>query len=367
MMRFNAGATLALVCCLLAPSTSPSSELDEGSSKHPPVNRSDPYCLGWPLSERAAFLDRQPADTVRSSSDDPSKSEFVFYYSHAQHGHGAPDGFCGIRLLVFSKDALGHRVQSGRWERLDVGRLIQAPVAGAHHCFFLVSGGDDDPAGFVDASYIVDDKGEVTFHSDHLEFGQSVWIQKDGQEFLWWMDSNSIVLRTPDGREVWSSHEPAELYGTFFSEDRRYAFRTLNEDTQTGVIYGHDPSAVWRFKFPFSDEIAQKGLLGFNDRGDVILRVNRRIYRVSRDGTPHLAAILPIYKGRHRSIETMRPGVHFDMDDDQGPIHTYEYATNVQRSDDHPRPMLRFNISTFDAQESTDEGKHWRPAAIAVH
>ena len=133
------------------------------------------------------------------------------------------------------------------------------------------------------------------------------------------------------------------------------------------MIYGHDPSDVWTFKFPFADEIAQKGLLGFNDRGEVILRVDRRIYRVSRDGTPRLAAVLPIYKGRHRSIETMRPGIHFDMDQYQGPIHTYEYATNVARTYDHPRPMLRFNISTFEAQESMDEGKHWRPVSIEAH
>jgi hypothetical protein len=97
------------------------------------------------------------------------------------------------------------------------------------------------------------------------------------------------------------------------------------------------------------------------------LRVDRRIYRVSRDGTPHLGAILPIYKGRHRSIETMRPGIHFDVDHHQGRIHTYEYATNVPRAYDRPRPALRFNISTFEAQESMDEGKHWHSIAIKAN
>jgi len=365
---------LSLACCVLAP---PTSKVRHGSfetrlcaeegknSQRPPPDPSDPYCSGWSLHDRTAFLDRQRGEVARGGSGDPSKADFVFYYSHAKHGHGLPDGCCGMRLLVFSKDAHGHRVQSGRWERLDVGNLYES-VAGDHHCFFLVSG-DDDESHFVAASYIVDDKGQVTFQSDRLEFGESAWIQKDGQEFLWWMDSNSIVLRAADGRVVWSHHEPGEYYGSFFSEDRRYAFRTLRESTQSGMIYGHDPSDVWTFKFPFADEIAQKGLLGFNDRGEVILRVDRRIYRVSRDGTPRLAAVLPIYKGRHRSIETMRPGIHFDMDQYQGPIHTYEYATNVARTYDHPRPMLRFNISTFEAQESMDEGKHWRPVSIEAH
>jgi hypothetical protein len=63
----------------------------------------------------------------------------------------------------------------------------------------------------------------------------------------------------------------------------------------------------------------------------------------------------------------MRPGIHFDVDYSQGRIHSYEYATNVPRTYDHPRPAIRFNISTFEAEESLDEGKHWRSIAIKTN
>ncbi|MBI4802875.1 MAG: hypothetical protein HY796_10170 [Elusimicrobia bacterium] len=50
-----------------------------------------------------------------------------------------------------------------------------------------------------------------------------------------------------------------------------------------------------------------------NDKGELVLRVNRRIYSVSREGTPRLEAELPVYKGRHRSVETIRPDIHLNI------------------------------------------------------
>jgi hypothetical protein len=38
---------------------------------------------------------------------------------------------------------------------------------------------------------------------------------------------------------------------------------------------------------PFESEKAQKALLGLNDKGRLVIRVDRRIYSVDNKGTPH--------------------------------------------------------------------------------
>ena len=42
------------------------------------IDRDDPYCRGWPMHERATFLDRQRGESYQSDSGNPSKAEFVF-------------------------------------------------------------------------------------------------------------------------------------------------------------------------------------------------------------------------------------------------------------------------------------------------
>lgn len=306
-------------------------------------------------------------ESFQSDSGDPTKAEFVFSYSHTRHGHGLPEGSCGIRLVIYRRDEDGRRVQSGKWEDLKVGHLSEV-VPGNHHCAFTAFGDDAnfDGESFPPWSTIVDEKGEVVW-TGKLPWGDSTWIEDDGRELLWVLDQSAMKLMTPDGTPVWSRDEQGTFYGTFFSPDRRYAFRYMDENPQRGVIHGWEERKTWSFVLPYESEKAQKSFLGLNTKGELVIRVNRRIYSVSREGVAHQEAELPLYARRHPAEETMRPGIHFDVGYNYGRLHRYDYATLVPTGHDHPRPAIRFNIDDFEGEESLDEGKTWHPKSIKVN
>jgi hypothetical protein len=324
-----------------------------------PVDPKDPYCSNWSLAARKRFLDQQKGISYQNKMGSPDKAEFVFYYSNAVHGHGSPEGSCGIRVVAYKRDSQGKRVQTGYWENLDLGHLFLA-AAGDHYCYFSATGDKSDEN--LIGTYIIDEKGQVFWQSKWDVPEMAVWIEKSGKEQLWMTKWNDIIMLDSNGRTLWSrtGREHDSYYGTFISADHRFAFH-LNEDPpQKGIIYDQDGNTICSYIMPFESEKAQKSLLGLNEKGELVIRVDRRIYSVNEKGMPRLEAMLPIYKGRHRSVEIERPGIHFDVGFKYGAInHQYDYATNILRSYDHPRPVIKFNINDFKAEESMDEGKHW--------
>ena len=357
----------------------------------------DQYCMGWERADRSLFLDKQEGIVCQNDSDSwcqagqegyhfgndssvpnwvgkegkafmdrsasADRDEFLFIDTPARHDHGAPMGSCGTRIVVFKKDSGGQRVPCGFWEDLDMGAFYMK-WPGDHHCVFAVSGANT-PRGFE--FYMIDETGRVLGTVPDPSMGEAVWVNWDGGEAFWQMDSDGITMRTPEGKVLWAVRENGEEFkGSFFSADRHYAFRELKQ-MPDGAIYSQDGKQIWRFKLPFRDQKAQKGFLGMNDQGELVLRVDRNIYRVDHAGNPHLEATLPVYKGRHRAIEDQRPGMNFNVEWDFGVNHRYDFETIVPGPHDHPRPCVRFNIDTFDAEESLDEGKNWHLFTIKAN
>jgi hypothetical protein len=330
-----------------------------------PVDPKDPYCTNWSLADRKAFLNKQKGESYQNKMGGQDKAEFVFYYSHAVHGHGAPEGSCGIRVVVYKKDDQGKRVKTGSWENLDLSRLYLA-TAGDHHCFISATGDMTDEK--LTGAYIIDEKGHVLWQSKWDDPEMAVWIEKSGKEQLWMTKWQDIVMVDSDGKTLWTRKGGEhDSYLTFISADHRFAFHLYENPPQKGIIYDQDGNTVCSYIMPFESEKAQKALLGLNEKGELVIRVDRRIYSISDKGTPLLEAMLPLYKGRHRSVEIERSGIHFDVGFEFGAInHQYDYATNIERSYDHPRPVIKFNINDFKAEESMDEGKHWHAIDIRM-
>jgi hypothetical protein len=329
-----------------------------------PVDPNDPYCFGWDPKDRKAFLDRQKGESHRDESDGPAPVDFVFYYSGAPHDHGAPAGSCGVRIEAYQEDGKGKRSLAGKWEDLRFGSLFEI-VPGKQHCLFGASGDTADDK-WVEDSFIIDAQGRPLWQMEHFSFLEAAWVQREGEEQLWVMDFGSIRMMRVDGTEVWQSGEAGTYYGDFFSDDRRYAFRLGKEALPFGTIYAQDGKDKWSFAIPYGAEKGQKTLLGLNKDGELAIRVNRRLYSVSRAGVPQLRAILPLYKGRHPAVDMTKAHTNFDGYFRYGRDHQFDYGTNVPRSYDHPRPVLRFNIDDFKAEESLDEGKHWHPRDIGA-
>lgn len=364
------------------------------------------YCMGWRPADRSNSLDGQDPEIYQNDSStltadgqvgetylhdqyspgfedsdikdsdweigkdgavSQDRLEFEFFESPADHGHGAPNGMCGTRMLICMKDPSGKLIPTGFWEDLDQG-FFECFWPGNRHCLFVTAGGSGSGNPSLPFTYfVVDEMGHVldTGPGDSfLDEVSAIWVPWKSGEALWEMDSKGITLKTPSGKEIWANHDrELEFPIHFFSTDRLYAFRELGQ-VPYAEIYSVDGKQRWKFPLPFSNKVGQKGFLGLNRMGELVLRVDRNIYRVDHNGKPFLEATLPVYKGRHRSLEEERPGVHFDVEWDFAPNHQYGFETLVPEDSDHPRPLVRFNINTFNAEESLNEGKNWHALNI---
>ncbi len=340
----------AMTACAQTPTTTP--------------DPNDMYCEHWDSAHKTVFLDKQQGQTL--IGDDPDSALFVIYETPAQHDHGLPTGSCGVRMVIFQKTASGGLTQTGRWENLEAGMTF-GPIQGSHHCYMRVmGGGDEENAPYLDANYIIDSTGNTTAVNLPGSIESAVWVTQDGKELFWKMMDDHIEMITPDGKMVWTQPGKSDSWKECFSKDKLYAFRLCGDSgkDQIAVIYSQDGKNTWRFQLPLSEVKGHKEVLGFDEKGILILRVDRKIYRVDHEGKAVLAAVWPIYKRRHNSLETIGANKDYDVNSFPDYTHLYEFATNVEMASDHPRPKLEFNINTFEARESMDEGKTWHPISL---
>ena len=325
----------------------------------------DQWCVDWPLDRRLVQLNRLTGESYTASE---GQTEWKVFEAPAVHGHGAPEGSCGLRIRVYVNGKL-----NGEWQDLELSHVLTF-VPGNSHCLLSAAGEKE-----TYTTLILDITGKVVWETHQSQVADpAVWIGRSADERLWMFTESRLCLLQPDGRTLWEAKEEGAFYGCFFSDGSRYAF--LLEDSPTtkdpnhpgmftwhnreGVIYSQDGSSRGPFVLPFADVKAQKTLLGLTADGALVLRVDRKIYSYRPGGQARLEALLPHYPGRHPDVEDERPGYNFDVGYDYGRNHVFKFATVVPRPQDHPRPMVRFDIETWKADESIDEGAHWQPVDL---
>ena len=332
----------------------------------PTVDPDDLYCIHWDAAHKTQFLDKQEGQTV--VGDEADSARFVFYETPAPHDHGLPTGSCGVRVVIYDKSPNGGMTQTGRWENPEAGMTMEI-IGGSHHCYFrILGGGDEDDVPYIEANYILDASGNTTAMNLPGSIDRGVWVTRDGQECLWEMLDDQTALVTSAGKTVWSQKDKCEAWRECFSLDKQYAFRLLEDPDKKliGAIYSVDGKNTWKFAPPFGEVKAHKEIMGFDSKGALILRVDRKIYRVDHLGKAVLTAEWPVYARRHNQRETTGASTDYDVTYSSSVTQSYEFATNVEMVTDHPRPRLEFNIDTFEGRESLDEGKTWHPISLKV-
>ena len=317
----------------------------------------DEYCKGVDDEEKSKQLDLVKGRPYRAP--DPDAAEFVFSQIDIDHSHGAPAGECGVRVDIFRDGPEGDRIITGSWEDLDAGYFPSRAKVSSRHCLFTVAKGGFEDGAFSCERTVIDVTGRVLGRESYCGSRRATWVRLDGKDHLWEMSWEGIALRTPDLKDVWSKQEKTSFLGsTLFSPSLRYAYRRLGKAGDRVAVHRADGKYEKRFKLPFKmGHGTGTEILGVNDVPELVLCNEYRIYKIDMHGSPSLAAILPTYKNRKA------PDSCYFHGEASNPFREYEYEADTESIKDYPRPKIKLDINTLDAEESLD-GETWHSIDI---